>query len=216
MTMTYGSLSVRVASYLNRDDGLTLGRIPDFIADAQEMLALACKTIGQESSVVSAFIPGISVYQKPANWKRNISINVGSPDNSGAFNIRNILSLRTYEFLREYTPNSADATQWSLPLFYSDYGYSNFLVSPVPDLAYPFEFIYMGIPPPITEQNQTNWWTNFAPHVLFNAVMTEAEFFLENYDRAAAYEAKTQKGIDMINTQNDMRIVDRASARQAD
>jgi hypothetical protein len=214
--MTYASLYTRIASYVNRDDALTLERIPDFIEDAQQMLSLACKTIGQESSVVSNFIPGISVYQKPANWRRNVSINVGSPDDTGAFNIRNILSLGAYEFLRNYTPNSADASKQALPLFYSDYGYSNFLVAPVPDLAYPFEFIYLGIPPPVTSQNPTNWWTNFAPQVLFNAAMTEAMFFLENYDRAAAYEAKTQKGIEMVNVQNDMRIVDRASARQAD
>jgi hypothetical protein len=213
--MTYNSLVSRVQSYLKRKDADTIARIPDFIDDAQQNLLLACKTIGQESSVVSNFIPGVSVYQKPAGWRRNISINVGSPDDNGAYNVRNTINLRTYEFLRNYTPNSADTTKFSIPLFYSDYTYSNFLVSPTPDQAYPFEFFYMGIPP-ITLNNQTNWWTGFAPQVLFSAVMTEAHFFLENFDKAQAYQAKAQVGIDLINTQDDMRIVDRASARQAD
>lgn len=211
--MTYTSLVARVLSYLDRNDDSTAERIDDFIADAQQMLALACKTIGQESYIVTNCIPGTSVYQKPANWRRNIAMNIGSPDAAGAFNVRNPVLLRTYEFSRDYTPNSATT---GLPLFYSDYGFYNILLSPTPDQAYPFEFCFMGIPNPINAGNPTNWWTNFAPQVLFNAVMSEAMFFLENYEKAAAYDVKTQKGIELVNAQDELRVVDRSSARQAD
>jgi hypothetical protein len=214
--MTYTSLVARVINYLNRDDDSTAERVPDFISDAQQMLALACKTIGQESYITGVFIPGTSVYQKPANWRRNISMNVGSADDAGVFNVRNPIFLRTYEFVRDYTPDSAAVADRALPQFYADYGFNNFLVAPVPDLAYPFEFCFIGLPEPITPTNQTNWWTNFAPQVLFNAVMSEAMFFLENYEKAAAYDVKTQKGIELVNAQDDMRVVDRSSARQSD
>jgi hypothetical protein len=214
--MTYTSLVARVISYLDRNDASTAARIPDFISDAQQMLSLACKTIGQESYITGVFVPGTSVYQKPANWRRNISMNVGSQDDAGAYNVRNPVLLRTYEFLRDYTPDSALVADRALPQFYADYGFNNFLVAPTPDLAYPFEFCFIGLPDPITPINETNWWTNFAPQVLFNAVMSEAMFFLENYERAAAYDVKTQKGIEMINGQDEMRAVDRSSARQAD
>ncbi len=212
--MTYTSLTNKVISYLDRNDTSTFERIPDFISDAEQTLSLACKTIGQESYVVGTFIPGQSVYQKPANWRRNIAMNVGS--GAPNFNTRNPILLRTYEFLREYTPDSADASKRSLPLFYADYGFYNIVVAPTPDLAYPFELCFIGLPEPLSEVNQTNWWTNFAPQVLFNAVMSEAMFFLGNYEKAAAYDTKTQKGIDLINTQDEMRAVDRSSARQAD
>lgn len=173
----------------------------------------ACKTIGQEDYIVSNFIPGIDVYQKPMGWRRNISINVGS---GASLNERNVLDLGTYEYLRMYTKNPGDATTWSLPKFYADYGFLNFLVSPVPDLAYPFEFCYMKIPDLISEQNQTNWWTNFAPNVLLNACLAQAHAFLENFDRATFYEAKTSKGVEKINNEDDMRTVDRTSIRQVD
>jgi hypothetical protein len=214
MTMTYSSLVQKVISYLDRNDTATAERIDDFISDAQQMLALACKTIGQESYIVSTFIPTQSVYQKPANWRRTIAINVGSANAAGNFNVRNPVLLRTYEFCRDYTPDPG--ANMGLPLFYCDYGFSGILVSPTPDQAYPFEICFMGLPDPISETNQTNWWTNFAPQVLFNAVMTEAMFFLENYEKAAAYDVKTQKGIEQINTQDEMRAVDRSSARQSD
>ena len=212
--MTYTSLVQKVISYLDRNDTATAERIDDFISDAQQMLALACKTIGQESYIVSTFIPTQSVYQKPANWRRTIAINVGSANAAGNFNVRNPVLLRTYEFCRDYTPDPG--ANMGLPLFYSDYGFSGILVSPTPDQAYPFELCFMGLPDPISATNETNWWTNFAPQVLFNAVMAEAMFFLENYEKAAAYDVKTQKGIEMINAQDEMRVVDRSSARQAD
>lgn len=213
MVMTYTSLVAQVEDYIDRNDVETIARIPNFIYQAQQYLSLACKTIGTESSVVSFFIPGQSVYQKPANWRRNISMNVGSGDN---FDTRNPVLLRTYEFLRAYTPDAADATKRALPRFYSDYQFTNFLVAPTPDLTYPFEYIFLQIPDPITAINETNWWTNFAPQVLLNATLLEAMYFLKNDERIEVFKAARQEGVELINQQNDMRIVDRSSARQAD
>jgi hypothetical protein len=214
MVMTYTSLVNQVISYLDREgDVATSEQIPNFIYQAQQRLALACKTIGLESYVVGVFIPGQSVYQKPANWRRNISMNVGS---GAGFNTRNPVLLRTYEFLRSYTPNSADVTKRALPQFYSDYGFSNYLVAPTPDQAYPYEYAFLKLPDPVTDINQTNWWTNFAPQVLLNATLLEAMYFLKDDDRIQVYKAATDEGIQLINTQDDMRIVDRSSARQSD
>lgn len=213
MTMTYTSLYNEVKSYLNTNNEETWGHIPGFIYNAQQNLAMACKTIGVESTSVGFFIPGESVYQKPANWRRNVSMNAGSGEN---FNTRNPILLRTYEWLRCYTPNAADTTKRALPRFYSDYNFLNFLVAPTPDLAYPFEYIYLQIPDPITAQNQTNWWTNYAPQVLLNATLLEAMRYLKNDDRIGVFEDAMQKGITLINEQNNLRMVDRSSARQAD
>lgn len=214
MTMTYTSLVNQVISYLDREgDVATSEQIPNFIYQAQQRLALACKTIGLESYVVGTFIPGQSVYQRPANWRRNISMNVGS---GTGFNTRNPMVLRTYEFLRSYTPNSADNTKWTLPQFYADYGFTNYLVAPTPDQPYPYEYAFLQLPDPITDINQTNWWTNYAPQVLLNATLLEAMYFLKDDDRIQVYKAATDEGAQMINTQDDLRIVDRSSARQAD
>jgi len=214
MAMTYTSLFNEVVSYLNREQDTALEeQIPGFIYKAQQNLSLLCKTIGVETSVVGFFEPGRSVYEKPANWRRNIAMNAGSGTN---FNTRNPILLRTYEFLRAYSPNSADTTKRALPRFYSDYAYLNFLVAPTPDLRYPFEFFYLQIPDPVTEQNQTNWWTNYAPQVLLNATLLESMYYLQNYEQIAIYKAATLEGVDLINRQDEARMVDRSSARQAD
>lgn len=211
--MTYTSLVNEVKSYLNRNDTSTAEQIPNFIYQAEQRLSLACKTILVESYVVGNFIAGTSVYQKPANWRRNISMNVGSGTPA---NTRNIMLLRDYEFLRMYTPDSVDATKRSIPKFYSDYGYTNFLVAPTPDQDYPFEYCFLKIPDPLTDVNQTNYWTNFAPQLLLNAVLLEAMQFLKDDERIQVFKAETQEGIALINQQDDMRIVDRSAARQSD
>ena len=211
--MTYTSLYNSIVVYLDRNDASTLAKIPQFIEHAQYDLNNECNTIGQEDYIVSTFVPGVDTYQKPVGWRRNVSMNVGS---GSTFNNRNILEFEPYEYLRIYTPNPADATKWGLPKFYSDYGYLNYLVAPVPDLAYPFELCYMKIPDLISEQNQTNWWTNFAPNVLFSSCMAKAHIFLENYDKAAFYKAETKEGTEKINVANALRTVDRASVREVD
>src|SRR6187431_553684 len=119
MPMTYTSLYNSIVVYLARNDASTLAKIPQFIENAQYDLNNECKTIGQEEYTVSAFIPGIDVYQKPVGWRRNISINVGS---GSTFNDRNVLDFEPYEYLRIYTSNPSDNTKWGVPKFYSDYG----------------------------------------------------------------------------------------------
>ena len=213
MSMTYTSLYNSLDVYINRTDPSTVSKIPMFIELAQYELNNECKTIGQEDYIVSKFIPGIEVYQKPVGWRRNISINVGS---GATFTTRNILTLRTYEYLRMYVPDSSDNTKWSLPQFYADYGFLNFIVTPVPDMAYPFEFCYMKIPDLISSQNQTNWWTNYAPNVLFNACLAQAHIFLEDFDKAAFYKVQIKEGTEKINAEDQLRLIDRASIREAD
>jgi len=208
--MTYASLIFEVTAYINREDAGTLDRIPDFIYQAEQRIALESKNIGLESYVVGEFIATQSVYPKPARWRRNLSLNYGIGTNN---NQRVQLYLRSYEFCRAYWPNS---TLTGSPKFYADYGYNNILIAPTPDVNYPYEYCFLQLPEPLTESNQTNWLTNNAPQVLLYATLLEAAPFLKNHDDVGMWQQYYQKGIDALNLQDDMRIVDRASARQSD
>lgn len=210
MVMTYTSLVSEVEAYLNRTDAATIARIPDFIYQAEQRICRESKNIGLETYVVGNFITGTSVYQKPARWRRNLSFNFGTGTGN---NTRNQLLLRKYEFLRNYWP---DSTSTSTPKFYCDYGYSNFLVAPTPDDDYPFEYCYLQLPEPITAANQTNWLTNFAPDVLLYATLLEAVPFLKDDERVQVWQGYYDKGLSSLNTQDDLRLLDRASNAGAD
>lgn len=210
MTMTYNSLVNQVMSYLDRTDATTLGAVPGFIAQAEQRIARESKNIGFEIYATGVFTPTIAVYQKPANWRRNITFNVGSAVNS---NVRNPVQLRSYEYLLSLWP---DRTLTGLPLYYCDYGFNNYLIAPTPDVAYPFEYSFLALPTPLTPLQQTNWLTDFAPDVLLYATLLESIPFLKDDERVPVWESKYAAAISSLNGQDDLRIQDRQSNRSAD
>jgi len=210
MTMTYSSLFNQVLSYLDRTDIDTTNQVANFIFQAQQRIARDTKTLGLEVYATGLLTPGVAVYAKPANWRRNITFNVGTGSTNNA---RSPVLLRSYEFLINYWPNR---TLTATPLYYCDYGYSNYLLAPTPDAAYPFEFSFLELPTPITPLNQTNWLTNFAPDVLLYATLLEATPYLKDDERLGMWEDQYKKRIDSLNGQDDQRVYDRQSNRSAD
>lgn len=210
MVMTYNSLVQQTLDYLDRTDIATTNEIPNFIYQAEQRICRESKTLGIVMYVTSAFTPSVAVYQKPANWRRNITLNFGTGTGN---NTRNQIVLRSYEFLRDYWP---DDTQTGQPQYYCDYGFSNYLVAPTPDMSYPFEFAYLALPEPISAINQTNWLTNYAPDVLLYATLLEATPYLKDDERVPIWERYYQRGLESMNTQDDLRLTDRASNRSSD
>ena len=210
MSMTYNSLVSLISSYLSRSDDSTIARIPDFISQAEQRICRESKTIGLLSYVEGTFTPTESVIQKPARWRRTITFNYG---NGPGNNTRNQIRRRTYEYLRSYWPNSTETGE---PLFYSDYGYSNFLIAPTPDQAYPFEIGYLELPVPLTPQNQTNWLTNYAPDLILYGSLLEAIPFLKNDERIQLWLDFYKRALSSVNSQDDARKTDRASNMESD
>ena len=210
MAMTYNSLVNQVMDYLIRTDIDTLNEVPNFIYQAEQRICRESKSIGLEQYVTGSFIQNTSVLEKPARWRRSLSFNFGTGIN---FNTRNQILLRSYEFVRNYWSNS---TQTGPPQFYSDYGFGNLLIAPTPDQNYPFEYAYLELPAPLSSNQQTNWLTDYAPDVLLYATLLEAVPFLQNDERIPVWQTMYDKGIASLNSQDDQRVVDRASNRRAD
>jgi hypothetical protein len=210
MSMTYATLVTMVMDYLDRTDTNTLNEVPNFIYLAEQRLSRETKNVGFETYATGNFITGLAVYPKPANWRRNITFNYGTGSTN---NSRTPIELRSYEYLIRYWP---DRTQTAPPQFYCDYGYSDYLLAPTPDAAYPFEFAALTLPTPLAPTNQTNWLTNYAPDVLFNATVLEAMYFLKDDERIAVWKEKYQTSLASLNNQDDMRVDDRQTDRRAD
>jgi hypothetical protein len=210
MTMTYASLLDNIQDYANRNDQDFIEAMPGFVYLTNTSLCTLIEGLGEEMIVTSTFIPGVPAYPKAANWRTPITMNYGTET---GFNEQTQMFPRTYEYCISYAP---DATALAPPLYYSDYGFNYFWVAPTPDLAYPFKYSYLQMPEALTIGNQTNWFTNYAPDVLLAGCMYEAMLFLKNYDEAARWEMKRDKGVSLINSQNKRRYQDRTSNREAD
>ena len=201
VVMTYDSLVSNIQIYLERTDATTIAYIPTFIMLAEQVIAAEIKFLGNLTVVESTMVAGNAVISKPARWHKTVSMNV--TDASG--NKQPVL-LRTYEYLREYWPK---ASSTDLPLYYSDYDYTHWLVAPTPATNYSYEVLYYERVQPLDSTNQTNWFTIYAPQALLYGSLLQAMPYLKNDDRIPMWQAQYTAIMSTLKTENTQRIGDR-------
>jgi hypothetical protein len=198
--MTYDSLVEDVQSYLERSDAATLAKIPTFIMLAEQIIAAELKFLGNLTVAQSNFTTGQPVIDKPARWRKTVSMNVVVAGQ------RVPVLLRKYEYLREYWP---DATKTDIPAFYADYDYTHWLVAPTPSSAMEFEVTYYERPQPLDSTNQSNWFTQYAPQALLYGTLLQAMPFLKNDGRIQMWQQQYAAIMAVLKEEDVARIADR-------
>ena len=200
VAMTYDSLVENIQSYLERTDEATLQKIPLFIMLAEQVIASEIKFLGNLNVANSTMVTGSNLLQKPARWHKTVSMNITVAGE------RQPVLLRTYEYLREYSPND---TTTGIPKYYCDYNYDHWLVAPTPDLSYNFEVLYYERVQPLDSDNQTNWFTIYAPQALLYGSLLQAMPFLKNDERMPMWQQQYTAIMNTLKTENTQRIGDR-------
>jgi len=210
--MTFTSLQEDVRRYLERGgsvatDPLVFAQIPSLINFAERRISRDLKIQGFQTAVVTYLQVGVAVLAKPDRWRETISINIGTGTGN---NNRKQLFTRSYEYCRLYWPNE---TERGLPEFYADYNYTNWLLTPTPDAAYPIEILYYELPALLDEANQSNWLTEYAPNLLLYATLLEATPFLKNDDRIPVWTNMYAMAAQALNGEDLKKILDRSAIR---
>ena len=200
--MTYDSLVQDIQQYLERNDAATLSKIPLFIMLCEQKLASDIKFLGNLIVNTSTMVQGQPVIDKPARWRKTVSMNVT------VGGVKQPILLRKYEYLREYWPV---ATDQDVPKFYCDYDYTHWLVAPTPDSAYTFEVLYYERVQPLDSSNQTNWFTQYAPQAMLYGSLLQAMPFLKNDGRIAVWKQEYAEIVAALKSEDLTRIVDRQS-----
>lgn len=200
--MTYDSLVQDLKDYCERSDTPFINQIPRFLMMAENRIASESKPLGFQRTV-SGTLSG-NVLAKPVRWRKtkSFSLIVGAE--------KKYLYSRGYEYLRSYWP---DQSKVDVPYFYSDYDYEHYFIAPTPDLAYEFELQYYERPEPLSEVNQTNWTTQYAPQLLLYATLMEAMPFLKTSERIPEFQGLYDRALDAIKNEDSSRIVDTAAVR---
>lgn len=211
--MTFTTLQEDVRRYLERgatyaSDPIVYEQIPRLINLAERRIARELKIQGFINVVTGDLATGQAVYAKPDRWRDVVSINIGTGVNNDK---RKVLFSRSYEYLTTYWP---DRSETSEPIFYSDYDYDHWLISPTPDADYPFEVLYYELPPLLDEENQTNWLTEYAPQLILYGTLVEATPFLKNDDRIPVWQAMYDRAAAMLNGEDLAKILDRSAVRK--
>jgi hypothetical protein len=198
--MTYDSLTNIVLQYLERSDAAVVDAIPTFITLAEFEIGTEIKTLGQLQIVQSTMNSGSSDLAKPARWRKTVSMNY-----TDALGNRNPILLRKYEYLINYSQNSATTGP---PLYYSDTIWDWWYVSPTPDQAYAFEVLYYERVAPLSSANQTNWLTQNAPTAMLYGTLLQAMPFLKN-DQRQIFQQKYIEAIKALKDEDIARVGDR-------
>ena len=197
--LTYDSLITAVEQYLERNDPAVVNQIPTFITLCEYEIAQQIKTLGQQQVVDSTMSPNNAIIQKPARWRKTVSFNVTNTDSTPS-----PVFLRKYEYLLNYNTGATTG----LPLYYADYDYDHWLVSPTPDQAYPFQVLFYERLQPVDSTNQTNWITQNAPNAMLFGTLLQAMPFLKN-DQRQIFQQKYQEAMQVLKTEDQLRIGDR-------
>ena len=201
VVMTYDSLVNNIQVYIERNDPTTVAYIPTFIMLAEQTIAAEIKFLGNLTVANSTMVAGNAVIEKPARWHKTVSMNI--TDTSGE---RQPILLRTYEYLREYWPNSSST---GLPAYYADYDYTHWLVAPTPANNSTYEVLYYERVQPLDSTNQTNWFTVYAPQALLYGSLLQAMPYLKNDERIPMWQAQYTAIMNSLKAENLQRIGDR-------
>ena len=140
-----------------------------------------------------------AILPKPARWRKTVSFNV-----TGSSGTPSPVYVRKYEYLLNY--NTGGTT--GLPLYYSDYDYDHWLVSPTPDDDYPFQVLFYERLQPLSSTNQTNWLTQNAPNAMLYGTLLQAMPFLKN-DQRTIFQQKYQEAMTVLKAEDQLRVADR-------
>jgi hypothetical protein len=205
-SMTYTSLLEDISTYAERDDSPFLAQRARFVMLAENRIASEVRGLGSMAFVQSALSTGSPVIEKPSRWRENISFTITLADGS-----KKVLMPRSYQYLRAFWPDQSVTDE---PRFYSDYDYEHFFIAATPDSSYTFEIAYYERPEPLSDLNQTNWFTQYAPQLLLYASLLEAQPFLKLDGRTQQFQALYDRAVQAIGNESMRRMSDITQVRR--
>ncbi len=203
--LTYDSLTSLVLQYLERSDPAVVAFIPTAITLAEFEIAQDIKTLGQMEVVNANMEIGNPVIQKPARWRKTVSMTVTTPTG------KQPVFLRKLEYLNNYWP---EVNLTDTPLFYADYDYDHWFIAPTPDAAYLFEALCYTRLQPLDSANQTNWLTQNAPNAMLFGTLKQTAPFLKDDARLALWSGLFDAAMAALKTEDQLRIGDRQAIAQ--
>jgi hypothetical protein len=198
--LTYDSLIETVKQYLERKDEAVVNQIPTFITLCEFEIAQEIKTLGQLQVVEANFTTGNPVLQKPARWRKTVSMSY-----TDAAGKKQPIFLRKYEYLKAYWP---DDTATDTPKYYADYDYEHWLIAPTPSSTFAVEILFYERIAPLSSSNQTNWITQNAPNLMLFGTLLQAMPFLKN-DSRQIFQDKYNQALAVLKREDDIRLADR-------
>ena len=198
--MSYDSLVLNVQQYMERNDADFIAQIPNLIALAESSIAAELKTYLQLIVVETNLATNQTVLNKPARWRKTISMKVnGQP-----------VLLRSQDYVAQYLSESSGGQ----PVYYADYDFNNWNFAPAPNQSYPVEIIYYAEIQPLDASNQQNLWTAIAPQAMLYGTLLQAQGYLKALDKLPVWKQYYTDAIGALKKEDNSRRIDRNTTIQ--
>jgi len=198
--MTYDSLVLNVQQYMERNDADFIAQIPNLIALAESSIAAELKTYLQLIVVESNLAQNQTVLNKPARWRKTVSMKVnGAP-----------VLMRSQDYVAQYLSESDNGQ----PIYYAEYDYNNWNFAPAPDQNYPVEIIYYAEIQPLDQVNQQNLWTAIAPQAMLYGTLLQAQGYLKALDKLPMWKGYYTDALAALKKEDNSRRIDRNTTVQ--
>lgn len=204
--MTYTSLLEDISTYAERDDAPFSDQRPRFVMMAENRLAKEVRGLGNMQFVSSTLPVSNPVIAKPDRWRETVSFTI--TDSNGK---KQTLMPRSIQYCRSFWP---DASVTGTPRYYADYDFEHFYLAGTPNAAYAFELTYFDRPEPLSDTNETNWYTQYAPDLLLYACLLEAQPFLKLDARTEQFQSLYDRALKMLANESMRRMSDNTQARR--
>lgn len=204
--MTYTSLLEDISTYAERDDTPFSDQRPRFVMMAENRLAKEVRGLGNMQFVSSTLPVSNPVIAKPDRWRETVSFTI--TDSNGN---KQTLMPRSIQYCRSFWP---DASVTGTPRYYADYDFEHFYLAGTPNAAYAFELTYFDRPEPLSDTNETNWYTQYAPDLLLYACLLEAQPFLKLDARTEQFQSLYDRALKMLANESMRRMSDNTQARR--
>ena len=194
--MNYTSLVQNIKDFME-DDGTEFSNEVDTFIDLTELkLSRELKIPAFRRRQTSSLSSGDPFLTMPTSM---ISLEGLHIVNS---NVRELLLLRSDEFMTEYWPNR---TATGTPKYYAYFDDDTLYVAPTPSANFPVEISYRRRLPALSGTNTTNWLTDNASDALLYGSLVEAAAFNRNYALQERYLGMYQNAVQNITQEQQVR-----------
>lgn len=166
--MNFGQIKTKVAAYANRDDLTSI--IPDWIVSAQLNLERKYNFKGMESYATGSI--AIMTLALPTSYKEMLTFTI---KDAGVVYDPLIHKSVAEAFLEYPLPDDKEGRP---VIFAEDNAQSVFVLRPTPDKSYTYEQHYYKHLTVLSNDSDTNWWTDKAYELLLYGALIEGKAYV--------------------------------------
>ena len=193
MSLTYTTLQSQIKDILENDGTEFSDAVPSFIERGELRLFREIDSLGLNKYANTSFNVGDPFLSKPESTAIIRSINYKTSEGN-----RIQLLQATNEYVNDYWPVRASVGS---PRYYSNFGFDTILVAPAPSSASTVEMEYIAQPTPLSDSNQTNYFTDYTSNALLYACLIEACYYMKNPSATNYWQQRYTEEINSLNNE---------------